>query len=323
MRSQSSGSARLARTAEWDARLSTPGSPVCAPDWLALREPADAAARSTELVTIARDVLTESHRGAPLTIRDLGCGSGSMGRWLAPRLPGPQTWVLHDRDADLLEIAATALPTVAADGAPVSARPQPGDLADLRAADLAGTSSESRTSLVTASALLDMLTVDEVDALADACVTAGCPALLTLSVTGGARLSPAEPLDAVFAAAFDAHQRRTDDGDSLAPGGGRRLAGPDAGPVAVAAFDRRGATVLTRPSPWRLDTADPAHAALAEEWLRGWITAACVQRPELADRAGDYLRRRLDARAAGLLGVTVGHLDLLALPSRTRGGASS
>ena len=30
---------RSARTAEWDARLSTPGSPVCAPDWLALREP--------------------------------------------------------------------------------------------------------------------------------------------------------------------------------------------------------------------------------------------------------------------------------------------
>ena len=40
-----------------------------------------------------------------LVIHDLGGGSGAMGRWLAPRLPGPQHWVVHDRDADLLELA--------------------------------------------------------------------------------------------------------------------------------------------------------------------------------------------------------------------------
>ena len=43
-------------------------------------------------------------------IHDLGCGTGSMGRWLAPLLPGPQHWVVHDRDADLLEVAAADLP---------------------------------------------------------------------------------------------------------------------------------------------------------------------------------------------------------------------
>ena len=42
---------------------------------------------------------------AALVIHDLGGGSGAMGRWLAPRLPGPQHWVVHDRDADLLELA--------------------------------------------------------------------------------------------------------------------------------------------------------------------------------------------------------------------------
>ena len=31
-----------------------------------------------------------------------------MGRWLAPLLPGPQHWVLHDRDADLLAVASHA-----------------------------------------------------------------------------------------------------------------------------------------------------------------------------------------------------------------------
>ena len=58
-------------------------------------------------------------RGRPV-IHDLGCGTGSMGRWLAPRLPGPQHWVLHDRDADLLAVAADEPPGVAADGAAVT-----------------------------------------------------------------------------------------------------------------------------------------------------------------------------------------------------------
>jgi hypothetical protein len=225
-----------------------------------------------------------------------------MGRWLAPRLPGPQDWVLHDRDPVLLAIAVAGLPDASADGAAVTARTHEGDLAALTAADLAD------ASLITASALLDLLTADELDALVDACVAAGCPVLLTLSVTGGARLAPPDPLDAAFAAAFDAHQRRAD--------AGRRLLGPDAGAAAGAAFDRRGATVVTRPSPWRLGAgaAGSDDRALIEEWLRGWIAAACVERPNLEEHAAEYLIDRLDACAAGALHVTVGHLDLLALP---------
>ena len=271
--------------AEWDARLSDAGSPVCTPGWLALREPADAAARSAELAEQVR-------RLAPTVVRDVGCGTGSMGRWLAPRLPGPQQWILHERDPGLLERAVAGMP------ATIVAQGRPGDITDLRAADLAG------TSLVTASALLDLLTADEVDALAAACAAAGCAVLLTLSVTGHVEIAPPDPLDAVLAAAFDDHQRRTVDG--------RRLLGPDAGPVAEQALTRHGMTVLTRPSPWRLG---PDSAELAEEWLRGWISAAVAQQPGLAAEAGRYLRRRLVASAAGVLRVTVGHVDLLAVPS--------
>ena len=54
-----------------------------------------------------------------------------MGRWLAPRLAGPQHWVLHDRDPDLLDRAALDLPGRAADGAPVTVETRPGDIADL------------------------------------------------------------------------------------------------------------------------------------------------------------------------------------------------
>jgi len=293
---------RSAGTAAWDARLSVPGSPVCAPDWLALREGADASARSSELVERLRAHLTAGARpGAPAVIRDLGCGTGSMGRWLAGRLPGPQRWILHDRDPGLLARAAAGMPGAAADGAPVTARTCEGDLTSLRASDLAG------TSLVTASAVLDLLTAEEVDGLAAACVRAGCAALLTLTVIGCVEIAPADPLDVAFAAAFDSHQRRNT--------GGRRLLGPDAGAAAVDAFARRGATVHSRPSPWSLGAE---RAELAQEWLRGWIGAACAQQPDLERHAGGYLRRRLDASSAGELRVVVGHVDVLALP----GGAS-
>ena len=277
------------------ARLSTPGSPVCTPDWLAQREPADAAARDAELAALVADRLESAPR--PLVIRDLGCGSGSLGRWLAPQLPGPQHWILHDRDTALLARAEQSLPTVAADGSPVTVESRAGDLTGLDAAELAG------TSLVTASALLDLLTADEVEALAEACTTAGCPALLTLSVTGSVGFFPAEPLDVVFGSAFNAHQRREVDG--------RRLLGPDAGATAASAFARYGAATEVAPTPWRLG---PSDTELIEEWLRGWLDAACEQQPDLAAHAADHLRRRLDACAAGDLRVVVGHVDVLAFP---------
>ncbi|HEU5157894.1 MAG TPA: SAM-dependent methyltransferase [Streptosporangiaceae bacterium] len=276
------------------------GQPVeCAsgaytPEWLDLREDADAAARSAELI----DLLLPALPPPPLVIRDLGCGTGAMGRWLAGRLPGPQRWILHDRDPGLLVRAAVGLPGTAGDGDWVTVALERGDLTGLRAADLAG------TSLVTASALLDLLTAGEVADLAAACVAAGCPALLALSVAGHVRFTPAEPLDAELAAAFDDHQRRVS--------AGRRLLGPDAVGVAVAAFERCGATVHRRASPWRLG---PDQSALIARWLQGWVAAAVEQRPDLAGPADAYLCRRLAACAAGELRVVVGHDDLLALPT--------
>lgn len=264
------------------------------PAWLGLRESADAAARAVELLDPLR---THLAGGTRPVIRDLGCGTGSMGRWLTGRLAGPQHWILHDRHRELLEHARASVVDTAADGSPVTVDTELRDITRLTAAELAD------TGLVTASALLDLLTAEEVDGLAAACVGAGCPALLTLSVVGRVELSPADPLDAEFAAAFNAHQRRTVDG--------RRLLGPDAAEAAAEAFARRGATVQVRPSPWRLG---PEQRTLIVQWLRGWVAAAGAQQPELAGRADAYLGRRLAAATAGELRVVVQHSDLLALP---------
>ncbi|MGO4756674.1 SAM-dependent methyltransferase, partial [Streptomyces sp. 2MCAF27] len=125
-------------------------------------------------------------------------------------------------------------------------------------------------------------------------------------VVGRVELSPADPFDGEIAEAFNAHQRR----------GG--LLGPDAVMVASDSFALRGASVRVHSSPWRLGAGE---SALTAQWLRGWVEAACEQRPVLAPRAEAYLRDRLAACAAGELRVVVHHSDLLALPGTT-GGAS-
>ncbi|RPF37675.1 class I SAM-dependent methyltransferase [Streptomyces sp. TLI_185] len=274
--------------------------PRYAPEWLELREPADAAGRAHELLDPLRIRLANLPGKAGIVIHDLGCGTGSMGRWLAPRLDGPQHWILHDRDPYLLHFAAVASPRSAADGSRVTVETRRGDVARLTPDALAG------ASLVTASALLDVLTREEIETLADACTGAGCPALLTLSVAGRIELTPSDPMDEEITEAFNAHQRR----------GG--LLGPDAITVACEAFSERGATVRVDPSPWRLG---PGEAALTAQWLRGWVSAAVEERPELKARAERYLQDRLAACEAGELHVVVHHSDLLAL-SRPTGGAS-
>jgi hypothetical protein len=268
--------------------------------WLALREPADAAARARDLVEHLARALPANGRWV---IHDLGCGTGAMGRWLAPLLPGAQHWVLHDRDAELLVLAGADLPGPAADGAAVTVEAQHSDITRLQPGDLAG------ASLITASALLDLLTEDELAGLIAVCAGAGCPMLLTLSVVGRVGLTPSDPLDRRVAAAFDEHQRRAREGG--------RLLGPDAVALAVEEFGRLGAEVLIRASPWRLGALQ---ADLAAEWFSGWVGAACEQQVELAAETGAYTRRRRAQATAGQLAITVDHADLLVVPWPTPPG---
>ena len=252
------------------------------PAWLALREPADAAAR-------ARDLVEQLARALPATgrrvIHDLGCGTGAMGRWLAPLLPGPQHWVVHDRDADLLALAAADAPRPGRRRRPRS-RSRRGTPTS---PGCARTTSPARA-LITASALLDLLTEDELARLAGACAGAGCPVLLTLSVIGRVEIAPADPLDRRVAAAFDAHQRRTTERG--------RLLGPDAVAFAVEEFRRLGAEVLVRPSPWRLGAVG---AGLMAEWFTGWVRRGvragdrAGRRVPSPIRAGVWRRRRPDS----------------------------
>jgi hypothetical protein len=265
--------------------------------WLALREPADAAARD---FTLVERIIRQPPATRRWLIHDLGCGTGAMGRWLAPLLSGSQHWVLHDRDADLLKVAATRFASSAADGGDVSVEARRSDITGLHSVDLAG------ATLITASALLDVLTGDELTRLIGVCSGVGSPLHLTLSVLGRVELAPVDALDRRFAAAFDAHQRRVTERG--------RLLGPDAVPLVVEELARRRFEVVVRPSPWRLTAAQ---ADLLTEWLTGWVGAACEQEVSLAAEADSYTRRRLAQAAAGELAVTVDHADLLACPAQS------
>ena len=253
------------------------------PEWLALREPADAAARSAELVERLARHLPAAGR---LVVHDLGGGDGAMGRWLAPRLRGPQHWVVHDRDADLLERAAAAPPAAAPPSRPGSPT-SPGwrrAISPARASSSPRRCSTSwrRTSWPDARRVHRRRVPDA--ARADG----------RRSRRPSARRSP---WTRASAAAFNAHQRR--------------LLGPDAAAAAVDELRGTGAEVLVAPSPWRLDAAD---ADLTPSGSRAGSRAACEQEPALAAEAGAYRERRLAQAAAGGLAVRVGHVDLLVLP---------
>lgn len=261
--------------------------------WLALREPVDARSRSFGL---AGEVASALAGAREVTIHDIGSGTGAFPRWFAPRLTGRQRWVLHDRDLDLLGQVAARPPTMP-DGTPVPYSTRWGEISDLRPVNLAD------ASLVTSSALLDVLTREEVEHLVALVAAVRAPALFSLTVTGQVRLSPQEPFDQDVRRAFNAHQRRLV--------GGRALLGPDAPSVLTSAARARGLRVAAKRTPWVLLGSD---GPLLGEWLRGWLEAAVEHDPSLATEMESYRRRRMAQVRSRRLRVWVDHVDLLVRP---------
>ena len=258
--------------------------------WLQLREPADHRSRATELEDLLR--LRGAAEGWQRVV-DLGSGTGSNVRHLAPRLPWATTWRVVDHDPALLDAIATP----------------PGSRLERVRADLAsdGLDSIEGADVVTASALLDLVSAAWLTDLARRCARAECGVLLALTVDGTVRWrGPEDPDDAWIRDAFQRHQERNKGlGDAL---------GPRAAPVARGVLDRAGFETWMRPSPWILTGA--GDAALAREWLSGWAAAAAEIRADRRAEIAAWADRRARAVNAGEYGLEVGHLDVLALPRR-------
>lgn len=255
--------------------------------WLALREPADIAARSSSLTDAIAGVLP---RTPPLRILDLGSGTGSNVRYLSPRLAGAQEWLLVDRDPDLLSKApgGTATCRIETLGR---------DLGVLDDAEMfAG------RDLVTASALLDLVSAGWLDALAARCRAGGAAVLFALTYNGESRCVPVEPEDDVIRDLMNRHQK-TDKG----------LGGPAAGPHAVDCAERSlaaaGYQVRREASHWILSAGQ---RELQKQLIEGWAHAAGEMAPERTSMIVSWLTRRLAHIEAGASQVIVGHEDLAA-----------
>lgn len=274
--------------AEGGRRASGAWTPAEA-DWLALRRDADEQARDEGAAPLLARLCEHlrQHDVARLEVVDVGAGTGSNGRYLRPRLPCRQRWVVVDRDEEHLR------------------HPDHGDAERLRAGvedlpdllDRRPVQWEPR--LVTCAALLDVLNRAALGALAEAVARSGGRALLALTVDGQVSWDPADRLDAAVAKAFDEHQRRDD------------RPGPDAARELGGLLRERGLEVTAARTRWRLG---PGREALLGRFVDGRVEAVLEQDPRLRPEVLAWHARRTGQLASGRLGALVSHVDLLVLP---------
>lgn len=247
--------------------------------WLAVREPADAAARSASLVSfVGRGPQRTALRGL-----DLGGGTGANIRYLSPKLAGPQLWTIVDHDAALLEAA------------PAHATRRH---LDLNAAVDDGQLFEG-CSLVTASALLDLVSERWLAKLVERCRAAGADVLFALTYDGRLVCSPEEPEDEEVRRLVNAHQKRD-------KGFGPAL-GPDATERAMELLSAAGYETKQEQSDWNLTAGTET---VQRELVSGWADAASDIAPERKTALAGWRSRRLAHIDQGRSRIVVGHVDV-------------
>jgi hypothetical protein len=276
-------------------------------DWLALREPFDRQARSTALAVRLARALPRN----PWLI-DLGAGTASLFRFLAPIIGGAQSWTFVDSDAVLLDAAFNITADWAMarghrithtdstlrihtptgiwqlDGEIHDQAHMPGDL-PLREADA-----------VVCSALLDLVSENWMDRLSRALRV---PFMAALSVDGRDAWLPHHPADALVRAGFRRDQSRD-------KGFGRAL-GPAAPAVAMRLLAARGFRVLSAPSDWII----PSRAlAMVHALISGTAAAARMALPARRAAIAAWEDARHHQSIVSRVAIRIGHRDILALP---------
>jgi hypothetical protein len=257
-------------------------------DWLALREPVD----HRSISPLVRDAVRKwVGPRKQIDIIDLGCGSGSNLRGLAPYLPAAQRWRLVDWDQALLDHARTA---IVATGKEIDVSFEQADLMKDYAHVL-----DKPAGLITAAAFFDLVSVQWIADFCEALAQRRLPLYTVLTYNGEEEWAPAHPHDVAMLAAFHAHQQ-SDKGF-----------GPAAGPGAIEALrkalEAQDYTVIIDESPWRMDRGD---ARLIAELAAGTAQAAVESGQVSESIAAEWLVARRNAETC-----RIGHVDLFAYPN--------
>lgn len=264
-------------------------------DWLSLREPADCRARNAGIL---RQVTAHFAARPALIITDLGCGTGSTLRSLAPLLPARQTWRLVDHDPALLSRVQAASQTLLAARPDLHLDPENCDMHQEIERVLA-----LPADLITLSAFLDLASAQWLDRLAEALARHRLPVYAALSFDGRMQAMPADPYDAAVFAAFHQHQQR------------EKGLGAALGPQAHAYLAKRlrglGYSLHEAAADWRLL---PGEHDLQQMLLAGWADAAAETGLLAAGELAAWAERRRASISRRESRLMVGHQDLWACP---------
>lgn len=281
------------------------------PDWLALREGFDARARSLALIDRLLGALPARPR-----LLDLGAGTGSLFRFLAPLIGGVQAWTFADADAELLDEAFRAITqwaealdwTVTCSGrallvhTPMGVWRVEGIALDL--GDAPESLPLAPTDAILCTALLDLVSANWLNRFAAALRS---PFLAGLNVDGRNVWLPHHPADAIVAAGF-----RRDQGRDKGFGPALGVRAPS---VALHSLATHGFAVVSAPADWRVPR--PA-LRMTQALVHGAANAARRAMPARHDAVAAWEAARMRQAAQGRLAIRVGHRDILAMPGRSR-----
>ena len=161
--------------------------------------------------------------------------------------------------------------------------------------------------LVTASALLDLVSAEWLERLVIETAARRLPVYAALIYEGTIGFEPADVRDGGVIDAVNRHQRST-------KGFGPAL-GPQAAAEAIQRFERAGYAVTQGPSDWLLA---PSEGEIQNEVLAGWARAARENGSAALSEILDWLTYRRDLVTAGRSSIRVGHVDFFAAPTATR-----
>jgi hypothetical protein len=284
-------------------------------EWLSLREPVDHRSRNQDLQAQVLNYLAQIKTDRPGSVRltDLGSGTGSNLRALAPYLDSLQHWTLVDYDPALLHAARSTLlawsdseinTSLVNLGVNTSSPIKPLTIlkqgktiiVEFKCVDLYKDYQavlDEPADLITAAAFFDLVAEPW---LTKFCASLSKPLYTVLTYDGIERWSPPEIMDGDILKAFHQHQL-TDKGFGSA-------VGPAASERLQSLLNARQFTTVSAPSPWILDYRDHT---LIEQLAIGTAGAAREMNTISDTLINQWEQSRRQANQC-----EIGHMDLFA-----------